>query len=338
MISVEIDRGSGFCGGVIRAINGAEKALAEGGTILSLGDIVHNEAELSRLRSLGLSSIGIGDLQLCKSGEGRDSQGRAARGPEAGGPSPSGDGGVSPKGELPENQVPHRVAAKPTLLIRAHGEPPSTYALAESLGFKVLDYTCPVVLRIQRSIREAYARLHSSQPYGQIVIFGKIGHAEVLGLVGQVDGDAVVVENLQQLQDLVTEGRLNTARRIEIFSQTTKSPVEYKEVCDWLASRMVYPRLLAVNDTICRQVADRHRDLVSFARAHDVIVFVSGRESSNGKVLSGLCKSVNIRTYRVVGPEEVQKAWFRSDDRVGVCGATSTPKWLLEQVAQKIQG
>ena len=100
---------------------------------------------------------------------------------------------------------------------------------------------------------------------------------------------------------------------------------------------MVYPRLLAVNDTICRQVADRHRDLVSFARAHDVIVFVSGRESSNGKVLSGLCKSVNIRTYRVVGPEEVQKAWFRSDDRVGVCGATSTPKWLLEQVAQKIK-
>lgn len=296
MISVEIDRGSGFCGGVIRAINGAEKALAEGGTILSLGDIVHNEAELSRLRGLGLSSIGIGDLQLCKSG-----------------------------------------AAKSTLLIRAHGEPPSTYALAESLGFKVLDYTCPVVLRIQRSIREAYARLHSSQPYGQIVIFGKIGHAEVLGLVGQVDGDAIVVENLQQLQDLVTEGRLNTARRIEIFSQTTKSPVEYKEVCDWLASRMVYPRLLAVNDTICRQVADRHRDLVSFARAHDVIVFVSGRESSNGKVLSGLCKSVNIRTYRVVGPEEVQKAWFRSDDRVGVCGATSTPKWLLEQVAQKIK-
>ncbi|MBR1632290.1 MAG: 4-hydroxy-3-methylbut-2-enyl diphosphate reductase [Bacteroidales bacterium] len=297
-MSVEIDRGSGFCGGVIRAINGAEKALAEGGTILSLGDIVHNEAELSRLRGLGLETLTLSDLNA---------------------------GGES----LPSSA---------TLLIRAHGEPPSTYALAKSLGFKVLDYTCPVVLRIQRSIREAYARLHSSQPYGQIVIFGKIGHAEVLGLVGQVGGDAIVVENLQQLQDLVNEGRLNTARRIEIFSQTTKSPVEYKEVCDWLSSRMVYPRLLAVNDTICRQVADRHRDLVSFARAHDVIVFVSGRESSNGKVLSGLCKSVNIRTYRVVGPEEVQKAWFRSDDRVGVCGATSTPKWLLEQVAQKIKG
>ncbi len=333
MISVEIDRGSGFCGGVIRAINGAEKALAEGGTILSLGDIVHNEAELSRLRGLGLETLTLSDLNA--GGEGQALSGGSSASPHpttgtAGGPPASGPRAARPSGEsLPSSA---------TLLIRAHGEPPSTYALAESLGFKVLDYTCPVVLRIQRSIREAYARLHSSQPYGQIVIFGKIGHAEVLGLVGQVDGDAIVVENLQQLQDLVNEGRLNTARRIEIFSQTTKSPVEYKEACDWLASRMVYPRLLAVNDTICRQVADRHRDLVSFARAHDVIVFVSGRESSNGKVLSGLCKSVNIRTYRVVGPEEVQKAWFRSDDRVGVCGATSTPKWLLEQVAQKIKG
>lgn len=301
MMKVEIDRGSGFCGGVIRAIAGAEKALAEGGSLLSLGDIVHNEAELARLSNLGLHSITLDQLRLV-GGEG------------------------SPFGSSPAK-----------LLIRAHGEPPSTYELAEEKGFKVLDFTCPVVLRIQKSIREAYAKLHASEPYGQIVIFGKIGHAEVLGLVGQVDGDAFVVENLGQLQDLVAEGRLNTSRRIEIFSQTTKSPVEYDELCKWLASKMVYPRLLTVNDTICRQVADRHRELVGFARSHDVIVFVSGRESSNGKVLSGLCKGVNIRTYRVVGPDEIKRDWFRSDDNVGVCGATSTPKWLLEEVAQKIK-
>ena len=302
MISVEIDRGSGFCGGVIRAINGAEKALAEGGTILSLGDIVHNEAELSRLRSLGLSSIGIGDLQLCKSGE---------------------------------NQVPHRVAAKSTLLIRAHGEPPSTYALAESLGFKVLDYTCPVVLRIQRSIREAYARLHSSQPYGQIVIFGKIGHAEVLGLVGQVDGNAIVVENLQQLQDLVNEGRLNTARRIEIFSQTTKSPIEYSEICAVLSEKAQAG--LTVHNTICSQVASRHEELSSFAQSHDIIIFVSGASSSNGKVLCDLCRSRNPRTYHISSPDDIDPAWFGPDDRVGICGATSTPRWLLEQVAEAVR-
>ena len=294
MMTVEIDRGSGFCGGVIRAIAGAEKALAEGGSLLSLGDIVHNEAELDRLSSLGLRSITRENLSELEA-DGR------------------------------------------TLLIRAHGEPPSTYELAKEKGFKVLDFTCPVVLRIQKSIRDAYAKLHASEPFGQIVIFGKIGHAEVLGLVGQVGGDAFVVENLKQLQDLVSEGRLNTSRRIEIFSQTTKSPVEYEELCKWLASKMVYPRLLTVNDTICRQVADRHRELVGFARGHDIIVFVSGRESSNGKVLSGLCKGVNIRTYRVVGPGEIKREWFRSDDNVGVCGATSTPKWLLEKVAQTIK-
>ncbi len=305
MISVEIDRGSGFCGGVIRAIGGAEKALASGTPLWSLGHIVHNEAELDRLQSLGLKSISNEDLR--------------------------GFGQQEESGE-PVSRDP-----RPTLLIRAHGEPPSTYALAEEKGFEVLDFTCPVVLRIQKSIREAYARLHTSQPFGQIVIFGKIGHAEVLGLVGQVDGDAFVVENLPQLQELVEDGRLNTSRRIEIFSQTTKSPVEYSELCKWLSSKMIYPNLLAVHDTICRQVADRHRELVAFARTHDVVIFVSGRESSNGKVLSGLCKSVNIRTYRVVGPEEVQKGWFRGDDRVGVCGATSTPKWLLEKVAEKIK-
>ena len=347
MMRVEIDRGSGFCGGVIRAIAGAEKALAEGGSLLSLGDIVHNEAELARLSNLGLHSITLNSLRDAVAMEEMSASARTA---EAGS---EGTQGQEPRGTLGAEPLTEREAISrpllirpsgvtspfgPTrLLIRAHGEPPSTYELAEEKGFKVLDFTCPVVLRIQKSIREAYAKLHLSEPYGQIVIFGKIGHAEVLGLVGQVDGDAFVVENLQQLQELVAQGKINTSRRIEIFSQTTKSPVEYEELCRWLASKMVYPRLLTVNDTICRQVADRHRELVGFAREHDVIVFVSGRESSNGKVLSGLCKGVNIRTYRVVGPEEIKREWFRSDDNVGVCGATSTPKWLLEEVAQKIK-
>jgi 4-hydroxy-3-methylbut-2-enyl diphosphate reductase len=218
-------------------------------------------------------------------------------------------------------------------LIRAHGEPPQTYRIAEEMGWKVVDFTCPVVLKIQKSIREARA----AKKDGQIVIFGKIGHAEVLGLVGQVDGDASVVENLLQLQESIASGKIDLNRPVDIFSQTTKSPVEYEELCTSLAGRMASPGLLTVHNTICRQVASRHEELSEFARTHDVVVFVSGRESSNGRVLSDLCKSVNPRTYVVGSASELDPSWFSPDDNVGVCGATSTPKWLLEEVAVQIK-
>lgn len=291
-IQVEIEKHSGFCGGVIRAIGRAEKFLEEspGRTLYSLGDIVHNEAELRRLGEKGLVTVDKEGLMNI--------------------PDPSSE----------------------TLLIRAHGEPPQTYSLAQKLGLTVIDCTCPVVLKLQKSIREAYERVKSAG--GQIVIFGKIGHAEVLGLLGQVSGDAVVIENMPMLLSALEDGSIRTDKPLEIFSQTTKSPVEYSEICKVLES---CPGAgLQVHNTICSQVASRHEELADFALRHDVIVFVSGVSSSNGKVLFDLCKSRNQRTYHISDPSELEPEWFSDGDKVGVCGATSTPGWLLEQVAERI--
>lgn len=291
-IQVEIEKHSGFCGGVIRAIGRAEKFLEEspGRTLYSLGDIVHNEAELRRLGEKGLITVDKDGLMNI--------------------PDPSSE----------------------TLLIRAHGEPPQTYSLAQKLGLTVIDCTCPVVLKLQKSIREAYERVKPAG--GQIVIFGKIGHAEVLGLLGQVSGDAVVIENMPMLLSALEDGSIRTDKPLEIFSQTTKSPVEYSEICKVLES---CPGAgLQVHNTICSQVASRHEELADFALRHDVIVFVSGVSSSNGKVLFDLCKSRNQRTYHISDPSELEPEWFSDGDKVGVSGATSTPGWLLEQVAERI--
>lgn len=302
-ITVEIDPDSGFCGGVIRAVDRAEEYLsgAEHSRLYSLGSIVHNEAELSRLRAAGLVTIGLSDLPSLHKGD--------------------------------------------SLLIRAHGEPPSTYVQAQELGLEVIDCTCPVVLNLQKSIREAYARVNAAG--GQIVIFGKVGHAEVLGLLGQVGGDAVVIENMDMFMEALSSGKIRLEGPVEIFSQTTKSPAEYSAICCALREAMAKEHelseerfrgtgLLAVHDTICRQVARRHERLSDFALHHDIIIFVSGSESSNGKVLCNLCRSLNIRTYHVSNEDGIRPEWFRHDDRVGVCGATSTPKWLLESVASRI--
>ncbi len=303
-LSVEIDRRSGFCGGVIRAISQAEKFLDgnPSGKLYSLGAIVHNEAELKRLGEKGLVTIGHQDIATIAD---------------------------------PENE---------TLLIRAHGEPPSTYELAGQAGIKVIDCTCPVVLRLQKSIREAYARVSgirmpcSQEPVprtGQLVIFGKVGHAEVLGLLGQVGGDAVVIEDKKMLKEALEDGTIRTDVPLEIFSQTTKSPTEYSEICRMLSEAARAG--LTVHDTVCSQVASRHEELSAFALSHDVIVFVSGASSSNGKVLCDLCRSRNPRTYHISSASGLDPSWFGPDDRVGVCGATSTPRWLLEEVACSIE-
>ena len=291
-LSVEIDSYSGFCGGVIRAIDSAEKFLDSPGhaKLYSLGPIVHNERELSRLHSKGLECVDYDFIKKTENAEGE------------------------------------------TLLIRAHGEPPSTYGLAAGKGFELVDCTCPVVLQLQKSIRLAYNEIKPKG--GRIIIFGKIGHAEVLGLVGQVGGDALVVENLGMLRHEIEEGNIDLDAPVEIFSQTTKNPVEYEQVCDYLKGRCSDVK---VHDTICRQVRNRHSKLSEFAGSHDVVIFVTGTQSSNGKVLSNLCKSVNERTYSVVSAEEIEKEWFREGDNVGVCGATSTPKWLLEDVAREVE-
>ena len=282
-MKVIIDPGSGFCGGVIRAISRAEEFLSGHPRLYSLGEMVHNEAELTRLESKGLVSVGRDALSSLPAGE--------------------------------------------SVLIRAHGEPPSTYKAAAHLN--IIDCTCPVVLKIQKSIREADERLAGK---GTIVIFGKIGHPEVLGLVGQTDSSSVVVENPGQLRDALDSGRI--AAPVEVFSQTTKSPVEYGQICS--ALQEVYPNTV-VHNTICSQVAERHRALSEFAAAHDVVVFVAGRQSSNGRVLFELCRSVNSNSYLVGDVSELRPLWFEGALSVGVCGATSTPKWLLEQVADAIK-
>ena len=218
-----------------------------------------------------------------------------------------------------------------TVLIRAHGEPPPTYEAARRQGLSVIDCTCPVVLKLQQHIREAYARLHADGLHGTLIIFGKIGHAEVLGLLGQVDGDALVVENRAMLEDAVPG--IDFSQPVEIFSQTTKSPDEYAEICDRVRS---LGSRVTVHDTICAQVAGRHEHLLAFARSHDLILFVAGEASSNGKVLFDLCRSVNPRCRRIGAPADIDPSWIRDGDHVGVCGATSTPKWLLEEVAEAV--
>ena len=304
MLTVDIDSNSGFCAGVIRAIGKAEEFLKDGERLYSLGAIVHNDAELSRLVAQGLVTIDKEDLEEM----------------------------VNAHGE--------------TLLIRAHGEPPQTYRTAENLGFKIIDCTCPVVLKLQQRIKNAHERLIEGGQ-GQIIIFGKPGHAEVLGLVGQTGGEAIVVENIAMLEDAVKKGEVKLDIPTEIFSQTTKSPAEYSRLCARLEEMMATfnempverfkgRHLLNVHDTVCSQVATRHERLSKFALEHDVGIFVSGKASSNGKVLCDLCKSLNIRTYHIDSVGEIKREWFRADDKVGVCGATSTPKWLLEEVATYI--
>jgi len=297
-LTVGTDPQAGFCGGVIRAIGRAEEYLGDHDRLHSLGAIVHNEAELERLSARGLVTVGSVEEV------------------------PEGDGSV--------------------LLIRAHGEPPETYRKAAARNLEVIDCTCPVVLRLQQRIREAYARLHAGGKNGKLLIFGKIGHAEVLGLLGQVAGDAIVVENREMLEEVLRSGRIDPDQPVEIFSQTTKSPTEYAALCGRLREALgaVHPEgaPLQVHDTICSQVAGRHVRLAQFAREHDVVVFVSGTSSSNGKVLYELCRSVNPRTFRIGAPDDIRPEWFSEGDRVGVSGATSTPKWLLEDVAAALRG
>ena len=301
MLTVDIDSNSGFCAGVIRAIGKAEEYLQAG-----------NGADRSGRRLYSLGAIVHNDAEL----------GRLVE-----------QGLVTIDKEDLEEMVD---AQGEVLLIRAHGEPPQTYEKAESLGFSIIDCTCPVVLKLQKRIKEAY-RAHQGAGTGQIIIFGKIGHAEVLGLIGQTDGTAIVVENILMLEELIEDGTIKLDVPTEVFSQTTKSPAEFSRLCSRLGEMMENPEgLLSIHDTICSQVATRHERLSKFALDHDVIIFVSGKASSNGKVLCDLCKSLNIRTYHIGLPSEIKREWFRADDRVGICGATSTPKWLLEDTAEHI--
>lgn len=293
---VEIDEGSGFCFGVTTAIQKAEEELATEEKLYCLGDIVHNGKECERLRSLGLITI-------------------------------------------EHEQMDNLHDAK--ILFRAHGEPPTTYEKAERNALTVIDATCPVVLSLQRRINQEFKDNRDNNT--QIVIYGKNGHAEVVGLVGQTEGQAIVVEKLEDVE------RLDFSKNISLYSQTTMSLEGFRQIIDLIAQRMNAVKSVAKNvltndkgltfkyfDTVCRQVANRFRDISRFAEKHDVIIFVAGKKSSNGKVLFSQCRKVNANSYLIGRPEDIQPELFQNAQSVGICGATSTPKWLMEQCREYI--
>ena len=215
-----------------------------------------------------------------------------------------------------------------TLLIRAHGEPPTTYRLAEEQGVSVIDATCPVVARLQRRVREAYAKM--SEVEGRVVLLGKRGHAEVIGLTGQVMDDVIVVECEEDLE------QVDFTRPVYFLSQTTQSVEKFRRLAEKMRQRLPNEAMLTADDTICRRVSSREEHLREFARQHDIIIFVCGRKSSNGKVLYNICREENERSYNIEEASELQQEWFEGVESVGICGATSTPKWLMENIAEAI--
>ena len=216
-----------------------------------------------------------------------------------------------------------------TLLIRAHGEPPRTYRMAEELGITVIDATCPVVARLQRRLREAYDKMQ--EVGGSVVLLGKRGHAEVIGLTGQADDDVVVVENEADLNNV------DFTRPIYFLSQTTQSIALFDQLAEEIKAR-AKGVTVNIDDTICRRVAGREALLADFSRSVDVVIFVSGRKSSNGRVLYEVCRGANPCSYNVEESSEIDWSWLEGAERVGICGATSTPRWLMEQVAEAIKG
>lgn len=278
-ITIEIDEGSGFCFGVVTAIEKAEAALAGDAELYCLGDIVHNSDEVKRLADKGMTTITHDDLDRL-----------------------------------------HDVR----VLLRAHGEPPATYTVARKNGISIIDATCPVVLRLQQRIKESYRE--GAERGRQIVIYGKPGHAEVNGLVGQTDGNAIVVQGMDDL------GNIDYSRDVDLYSQTTMSLSGFKEVISEIERRMQPGATFRSFDTICRQVANRVDSLRRFASEHDLVLFVSGKKSSNGKFLYSECHGVNPSTRLISDENDIDPDWLKGIKRIGICGATSTPRWLMERV------
>ena len=283
-MEVRIDDNAGYCFGVVKAIGAAEEELSRKGALYCLGDIVHNSAEVERLKSEGLEVIDhrrLGQLSGCR------------------------------------------------VLIRAHGEPPATYRTADELGIRLIDATCPIVLALQQRIRKGYDEMKSSG--GQIVIFGKPGHAEVVGLTGQTDGTAIIASAPDDLKDI------DFARPIRLYSQTTKSREEYQQLIANIQSRLPQGADFVAFDTICNRVANRAHELESFARSVDVLLFVAGANSSNGHYLYEYCRKVQPSTYFIADATDLQREWFDGATSVGISGATSTPRWLMEEVAEQLR-
>ena len=210
------------------------------------------------------------------------------------------------------------------VLLRAHGEPPETYRIAAKNNIEIIDATCPVVLRLQKRIKQEYTN-KESQKEKQIVIYGKNGHAEVMGLVGQTNGEAIVIEKIDEVD------KIDLSKDVRLYSQTTKSLYEFRNIVFYIEQNISPSATFQYFDTICRQVANRMPNIRKFAASHDVILFVCGQKSSNGKILFHECKEINPRTYQVDKPEDIDMEWFRNAKSIGICGATSTPKWLMDK-------
>ena len=215
------------------------------------------------------------------------------------------------------------------VLLRAHGEPPETYAMAKANNIEIIDATCPVVAKLQERVVKAHAKMREVD--GQVVILGKRGHAEVIGLAGQVADPTIIVENKEELE------QIDFSRPIFFLSQTTQSVDLFEQLRNEMLSRLASPEMLTAHDTICRQVSSREKHLEEFARKHDVIIFVCGRKSSNGKVLAEVCRAANPRTYNIEEAGELQPEWIEGAESIGICGATSTPKWLMQEVADQLE-
>jgi len=271
-LQVHIDDNSGFCFGVIYAIEMAEDILNEEGILYCLGDIVHNDEEVARLQAKGLKIINHDELKSL-----RDTK----------------------------------------VLIRAHGEPASTYQLALENNLELIDASCPVVLKLQNRIKSSYDKDE------KIYIYGKHGHAEVIGLLGQTNNNAVVFQDITEL-DIAT-----LPKEMTLYSQTTKSTDSFYAIKNQLTNSGIN---VNANDTICRQVSNRDVELRKFAQQYDKVVFVAGKKSSNGKVLYNVCKEANQETFFVSSVSDIDYSWFNDGDKVGICGATSTPMWLMENV------
>lgn len=220
------------------------------------------------------------------------------------------------------------------VLIRAHGEPPETYVTAERNNINIIEATCPIVSRLQTRIRETWTEIKKRN--GQVVIFGKKGHAEVIGLLGQTNNEGILISEPSDIE------RVDTRRPVALFSQTTMGIKDYNNIKSLLSARMRKDGVLdpqndlIIRNSVCGQVSNRESHLRLFSQKHDVIIFVSGKESSNGRMLYSVCKSVNPDTYFVSSPEEINRSWFAGKESAGICGATSTPKWLIEMVRDRV--
>ncbi|SFB47467.1 4-hydroxy-3-methylbut-2-enyl diphosphate reductase [Algoriphagus aquimarinus] len=289
-MQVSIDKNSGYCFGVEFAIKMAEDEMEQSDQLYCLGDIVHNDMEVSRLSAKGLVVIDreqLSELRDCK------------------------------------------------VLIRAHGEPPETYRTAIENNIELIDASCPVVLKLQHRVKTAFDKMEREE--GQIVIYGKKGHAEVIGLTGQTLEKAIVVMEDSDLD------KIDYTRPVTLFSQTTKSTKGFYAISQKIEERIQAAKqelsreTFNANDSICRQVSNREPQLERFSLENDVILFVSGKKSSNGKALYQVCLGQNERSYFIENETEINTDWFQKDEKVGICGATSTPMWLMEQVKTYVE-